>query len=246
MIRMWRLALVGLVLGAFGCSNDTVDDTDVNEDKLFGDYQVYYDEGGRDLRYYAQLRLGGASGTTIRLTAGRMEVAGQEMRLVDGEDLVINVTGTYYTLSQSTDSPPATHTFTWTRSDGSSYDNTLETQPAFSIAEPAAGATHTGGDLVVVLNGPALKAGESYRVSLDADNQAGEGQRGTLSERSDTGDRVVFPAADVALLPPGGVKVRARRVWQGTPQNGHAIEGGSLTSSRLAPEVAIQVQGAGS
>ncbi len=241
MNRMCKMALAAVALVVAGCSIDTVDDTDVNEEKLWGDYQVVYDDGELDLRYYAQLRLGGSTGTTIRLSEGSLAIDGKSMRLVDGEDQVINVTGTFYRLEESTDAPPSTHTFTWTRSDGSAFDNTIETVAAFTVAEPAAGAALTGGDLAVRLDGPPLGGNEHYRVTVDAVNRAGEGQVSSLSETTQSGERVVFPADDVEKLPPGRLMIRARRVWAGAPQSGHEIEGGKLTSIRIAPDVEVNL-----
>lgn len=232
----WRLLIPGalLALAATGCSVDTADDSDVNEEKLHGKYQVHYYEGDRSLQYYAQLRLGGPTGTTIRLTEGKMDVDGRTMRVVDGDANPINLAGTYYVLTESSDDPGDEHTFTWTRSDGSTYANSIEVVPAFTVTAPAAGASHAEGDLKVVVDGPALRTGEHYQVTLFAQNDAGEGQDGLLVERTDIGDEIVFPADDVARLPLGEVEVRVRRTHSSSPQAGHDVEGGELVSSRVA------------
>jgi len=235
-----------MALAAVGCSVDTADDADVNEEKLHGKYQVHYYEGDRNLQYYAQLRLGGPSGTTIRLTQGTMAVQGQSMRVVDGDQNPINLAGTYYVLLQSSDDPGQSHTFTWTRSDGSAYANTVETVPAFTITAPTPGATHAGGDLKITVAGPALRAGEHYFATLDAESDPGEGQDGLLSERSEAGNEIIFPAADIAKLPPGTAEVQVRRSHSVGPQTGHDIEGGELLSSRVAPTFTIVVGTPGS
>ena len=244
----WRLLVPGLLLAltAVGCSVDTADDTDVNEDKLHGKYQVHYYEGDRNLQYYAQLRLGGPTGTTIRLTQGSMSVEGQSMRVVDGDANPINLAGTYYVLLQSSDDPGESHTFTWTRSDGSTYENTITSVPAFTVTAPAAGASHGEGDLKIIVEGPALGAGQHYQVSLFAENDAGEGQDGLLVERTEAGNEVIFPADDIARLPPGGVEVRVRRTHTEAPQAGHDDEGGELISSRVAQPFTIVVGTPGS
>lgn len=230
---------VALCATALGCSVDTADDTDVNEEKLWGRYQVHYNEGTRDLNFYAQLRLGGPTGTTIRLTEGKMEVEGQTMRAVDGDSNPINLLGTFYVLDESTATPAESYAFTWTRSDGSTHVNTIEVVDAFSISAPAAGASHTGGDLTVTLDGPPLGTGEFYVVDVDPEARAGEGERALLSERVDSGSQVVFPAAQVAELPAGTLEIRARRTHTAPPQTGHDVEGGERVSTWVAPAVRI-------
>lgn len=237
----WRLMVPGILLALAGCSVDTADDTDVNEDKLHGKYQVHYYEGDRNLQYYAQLRLGGSTGTTIRLTQGSMQVAGQSMRVVDGDANPINLAGTYYVLLQSSDDPGESHTFTWTRSDGSTYENTLQTVPAFTVTAPTAGASHADGDLKVIVDGPTLRASERYQATLFAENDAGEGQDGLLTESTEVGNEIIFPADDIARLPPGPVEVRVRRTHTAAPQAGHDAEGGELVSSRVAAPFDIVV-----
>lgn len=238
----WRLLIPAVLLSlAAGCSVDTVDDTDVNEEKLYGKYQVHYYEGDRNLQFYAQLRLGGSTGTTIRLSEGTMQVDGQSMRLVDGDQNPINLAGSYYVLLTSSDDPGASHTFTWTRSDGSAFENTITTVPAFTVTAPTAGSSHGAGDIKVTLDGPALRAGEHYQVTLTAENDAGEGQDGLLVERTEAGNEVIFPADDVSRLPAGAVSVRVRRSQSTRPQAGHDVEGGELISSRVAAEFDIVV-----
>lgn len=236
---LW-LALVALLVVTTGCSNDTVDDTDVNQDKLYGRYQAHFDDGEKSLHFFAQLRLGGPSGTTIRLTdPGSLEVYGQTMRLRDGDEAWLNLNGTYYALDASADAAEAKYTFTWNRNDGQSFVNDVAMPEAFAIGSPAAGSAHGGGDLVVTLSGPTLEVGEDYWVTVTAEADAGEGQRQSISESITAGVDVVFPADEVAELPAGELVIEARRGKRSPVQAGHDEEGGELWATWRAADVRI-------
>ena len=115
------LTLLIIALTTTSCvSNDTVDDVDVNPDKLWGYYEAAFHAESNALRLSAQLRLGGNGGTTVHLTApAGMTVDDQTMQFVDGDALVVNVTGSFYLLTESTQSPAESYSFKWTRQDGS-------------------------------------------------------------------------------------------------------------------------------
>ena len=63
-----------LILGAslyLGCvSNDSIDDVDLNEDSVFGQYKGTYNANTKDMELFVQLRLGGDGGTTVRMAEG--------------------------------------------------------------------------------------------------------------------------------------------------------------------------------
>lgn len=234
------LALLAALVVTTGCSNDTVDDIDVNQDKLYGRYQAHFDDGAKSVRFYAQLRLGGPTGTTIRLTEpGSMEVDGQTMNLRDGDEALLNISGSYYRLDSSSDAAAPKYTFTWNRSDGQSFVNELTMPEGFVIDSPPMGAAHGGGDLVVTLSGPSLQAGEDFWVTVTAQANAGEGQKQSLGDGITAGAQVIFPADEVAQLPSGELVIAARRGKRAPVQAGHDEEGGELWSTWRATEVRI-------
>ncbi|MCA9541923.1 MAG: hypothetical protein KC620_23665 [Myxococcales bacterium] len=208
--------LLTATLLAVGCSNDTIDDTDVNNDALYGQYQGHFDAKDGSLKFYAQLRVGGPTGTTVRLSApANFTLDGQPMSEHDGDEALVNVSGTYYFLQQSATAPNDKYTFVWTRNDEQQFTNEITMPQAFTVTAPAEGDGWSGGDLVIEFQGPPLQnatgVSEDILVTLTATARAGEGQSQVLSESITAGEQVVFPESEMLKLPAGEVTITARK-----------------------------------
>lgn len=87
-MKTWKnlFVLAALLPGAVGCwSNDTIDSSDVNEDKLFGDYEGTFTAESSAMHFVAQLTVGGSGGTTVRLLApSELRLDDQLMPVHDG------------------------------------------------------------------------------------------------------------------------------------------------------------------
>ena len=127
------LLLVGLSL-SIGCmSNDTVDDVDINEDSLYGHYRGTFNANTKEMKLFAQLRLGGDGGTTVRMVNGRLLVHGDPMMEVYGDEAFINLLGTYYRHLENVHEPEENYAITWLRGDGREVVNHIAMPGAVRI-----------------------------------------------------------------------------------------------------------------
>lgn len=239
LMHLKRLRGLALLLAATvgGCgSNDTVDDTDVSPDAIWGSYEAHYDARENGLRLHAQFRVGGSTGTTIRLTPpAKVEVGDQTMRFVDGDEAAVNLSGSYYTLRQSLTAPPPTQRFRWTRNDGEVFENTVQQAPALSVANPTRNATvPRTAPLTITFDGEPL--GEGDRITAYVDTKVAD-RSGYARVDITSGSTLVVPAADLAEMPPGKAVVRLQRYREARATQGHPKEGGRLVSSFASEEV---------
>ena len=107
-------------------SLETTDDTEINEDSIYGSYSASFDAGEQEVKRYVQFRFDGSTGNTIRLTEpAQITVDGEVMEVFDGEDAWINLNGTFYRKNAAPETPKATYSFEWTRQDGSKHTNVV-------------------------------------------------------------------------------------------------------------------------
>jgi len=208
------------------CSVDTIDDTDVNQEKFYGDYRVTFEQGESQVRHFVQFRVGGSTGTTIRLTEGKLENDGNEMAVYDGDEAFLNLSGTYYHQSASAEMPNATYTYTWTRGDGQRFENVATMPLSFVVASPTTGnIVPIGRDLTISLTGDPLGANESYHVELSTDSAMGPTQ---VAQHTDTGTEVTISADEINRLTPGPARLRVVRTRSEPTQSGHTDAGGII------------------
>ncbi len=123
-VGLMSLLTVGLLAAC--ASRDTINAKDVNEETLFRNFEVNYDEGTKELAIYAEARVGGDTGTTVRLDADKTPlVDGEKMKICDNKDakcpdsgIFRFDSGTYYYLTKKTGSPKETYEITWTLRSG--------------------------------------------------------------------------------------------------------------------------------
>lgn len=226
------------IIALAGCvSNDTVDDIDVNPDVIWGHYHASYSAQSKKVRFRSTLRVGGDTGTTVRLTGGaEIRVDGSKLNVQDGDDALINVIGTYYALEQSAEIPKESYSFTWTRNDGQSFTNVVQQAQSLSIVSPASGAAiDPTQPLTVKLSAP-LKDNETAFVDISA----GEEYRTQLIS---AGDTLTFTASELAGLPVGGGLLSLSIRWETNAVEGHPEEGGKLSSTMQGNNVAIEIGG---
>lgn len=235
---MKRTALVGFCLYIIvpACwSIDSLDSEDVNEDKYWGEYSVSFDAEDGDLRYYAQFRAGGSTGTTIRLSEpSTIAVDGKAMELFDGDEAWLNVEGSYYFLNESVAAPAGAYAYLWTRLDGSSYENVVLMADPIGVVAPAIDATFSKAEGLTVIFNPPVGPDEEVRCSID-----GEGEYD--SEWVNAGDSCVFTAPELEEMQPGSATVYVRRRLRGEIQNGHDDEGGTINSYYTSTRVDVTV-----
>ncbi len=232
-----RVFSILAVLALSACSVDTIDDGDVNQEKLYGDYRVTFDDAEKQVRHYVQFRVGGSTGTTIRLTEGSIEYDGNEMSVFDGDEALINLNGTYYRRTYSADMPNASYTYTWTRGDGQRFDNIATMPSPFTIAAPLAGDTlPLDVPLTISLDGDPLGPNEVYSVQIESEAAMGQNM---IAARSESGTEVIISADELSGLPLGPAIIRVSRVRSDAPQAGHADVGGRIETQYQVGEIGV-------
>jgi len=221
-------SLAGLLVASLfllpGCwSNATADSSDVNEDKIYGDYDAWFEADTNEVWLHAQFTFGGWNGTTLRLSPpSTITVDGKEMDIRDGDEALLNLVGTYYTLRESTTEPSDSYTFEWTRTDSTTYTNVITMPKAVSIAAPLSGASHSMTDaLEVEFAGDSLAGNDELECVLD-------GVKTVEIQTTDFGTGCVFTPDELQELGEGSVTATVERRLAEDPQQGHDAEGGKL------------------
>jgi hypothetical protein len=247
MISRSCAAIFGLAVLLVSCgSNETVNSTDVNEDKIFQRLHADYDEGSKTLSMFAQFTLGGDSGTTIRLLQpSGVSVDNVPMSVVDGDLNPINIMGTYYTQKFCFSIPGlgAKSVFRWTQNDGSVLTNQIEIAKPSRISSPASGSNLSKNDnLSVTISGAPPAVGEYLRIELSEDkNPTSDSAPVQVSKIITTGLTAEFNRNDLAQLSPGPAKLKVIRVVDSKPLEVKPEVGGVMQSSWRSPVISINV-----
>jgi len=243
-----KLIALCSLLSLTGCgSNATVDSTDVNEEKIFQTYSIDFDVATKKIHAFAQFTLGNSSGTTIRLTDPSVaKLDGTAMTLKDGDKASINIFGTYYTAEATGDKPNDSYAFSWTRTDGKEFKNTLVPATSVAITSPAADAEITGAnDLEVTFDGIASST-ENGDVSVTVSSTVSPvptGKTGSATAFATSGaNKVTIPAKDFSKLPAGPAEVLIRRYKTATATEVNEGIGGSLHSYYSGALVKITIK----
>src|SRR5690606_38493865 len=137
---------------------------------IYQRYVADYNNESKSLYLSAQFRVGGSTGTTVRLgEQDSIEINGQAMSLHDGDEFRPNLTGTFYALNASTDSLANSYVFLWKQGTGKTITNTLPTAPSVAIQLPAPGATISKKEgLTVEFDGQDLSPDEDVTFYLES------------------------------------------------------------------------------
>ena len=238
-MRLRLLSIFTVLLATTGCmSNDTIDDVDVNQDKLFGHYYAGFDSNSGDLDVRVQLRVGGKTGTTVRLLEGELAVDGHAMSEQYGEAQALNLQGTYYYLKRSLAEFSPVHTVDWDRSDGERVTNDLRIPGPAWITSPAEGDVVGRDNIVLRFDGIELDGHIIAKMVLEILDPAGNNRRRTISKVITAGNEFVFTRTDLVGIN-GGSRIIAHLKLQTRyrPEVGHTAEGGMVKTEYRAARV---------
>jgi hypothetical protein len=176
------LSLLALALVGACASRDTVNQTDVNEKTFFRQVKLAYDAKTELLDVYMDVRVGGNSGTTVRLDEKNIpKFEGQAMKVCDSKDaqcldsrLQEFDSGTHYYAHTKVKNPKKSYQVTWFNANGS--------QDVIDV--PMAGAIEHSPDVALAWSGEPNQAGEDVRV-------------GSWSQI-----RIIYGQAEGSLAPP--------------------------------------------
>lgn len=121
---------LSIALTSCGRSTDTVDSNDVNEDRVHRTFTAVYKETTKELHLYAQFRLGGPTGTTVRLSDGtNVSVNDQRLSEHDGDKVLFPIEGTFYDAVIGNATPEREYKYRWTRRDGKVFETIIDLKP---------------------------------------------------------------------------------------------------------------------
>ena len=205
------------------CSSNVVSSNDVNEGKIHGVYTVLYEATDKKLTMTAQLRVGGASGTTVKLDPP----ASMKM---NNEAMNANETaGALYILEKEIEDPVGAYTFTWTRKDSSIYTNSAKmVSPVRASTEVNERVITKSADFRVNYEG--ISAQKNERISCHLQNtdlRTGQSM-GVASGEVSEGKECIISRDALKGLSSGRALFYFIREHREKPQQGHDGEGGMI------------------
>ncbi len=242
--RLYPVAL-GIVC-ACG-SVDTISDSDLNpeaaegtrpdgmDSKVYGSYLVTVDGKSQNYEARVTLRVGGATGTGIKLTApNRIELDGAAMGLQDTSSNSIKVFPSSYWLSKPAAGAQSTAVFKWFQ--GSKvFTNSMKLAGSVATSLSDNFTVPRDADLVIPFTGPALQSGERVvvRIWSESRNDPDEAEPispGYWRQVVMTGQEARMSASEVNAFDRGAATLSISRELESPVAQGHGA-GGRMQSS---------------
>lgn len=213
-----------LITGLFACnSNEIGESKDVNQDKIYMDYNISYTEGDDQVSLNFQYRFAGAAGTTLVLNSP------SQVKL-DGEIIKVDSSkygGAFYTIDNPYNSFLGKHSIQFTDINGKQFENSFEFSPFTLVNLPATVSRNKA--LAVSYNINGLNADDDIEISsVDTDSTFHHHQPGS-------GTSAVIPAADLQKQKKDEVSFEAT-IYRKLPLAQTTSEGGKMNLTyRLKP-----------
>jgi hypothetical protein len=219
-----------LITTLFACDNAEIGDSkDVNQDKIYMDYNISYNEADEDVLLSLKFRFAGSTGTTLVLNnASQAEL--------DGEKLKVDSTeygGAFYQLSKPVNRFAGKHTLTFTDINGKKFENSFEFAPFTLVNLPATADRNK--DLLVSYNINDLNKDDDIEInSVDTDSSFHYHQSGANTS-------VAIPASDLKRQKNDDVSFEAT-IYRKIPLSQTTAEGGTLMLTYRLKPVKIKLQ----
>lgn len=205
------------------CSVDTTSSDQVSQDEIHQNYSLRYDEEDQTISSRATYRIGGPTGTTVKLEApSRVTFNGTEL---DHR----NFLGTYYT---TVSKGPILGNYEWTYTDNNNKVYTNVVTAGTIDLTTNINRVRFGRDLIINYSAASLEAGERVGGSLRS------AERSISAEPYGSGGSLRFKSEDIAKLPAGNVKLGLSRSKQLNLQNA-TKEGGGIYFEYLTKDVVL-------
>ena len=219
-----------LSAGLFSCdSNEIGESKDVNQDKIYMDYNISYTEGEDEVALNFQYRFAGAAGTTLVLNNP------SQIKL-DGEILKADSSkygGAFYSVNKNSQAFLGKHSISFTDINGKQFENNFEFAPFTLVNLPATADRNK--DLVVgyYING--LNADDDIEInSVDTDSSFHYHQSGAHTSAT-------IPALDLKRQKKDDVSFEAT-IYRKLALKQTAAEGGKLMLTYRLKPVKINLQ----
>jgi len=230
------LALATVTAFSFGCwSTDTVDQRDVNAKTIHRSYSVKFSEAESNLDLAAQFRVGGATGTTVRLeSADGIKVEEEPLELFDGEESSFNLTGTFYSKRTKVEKPESLYAFKWQVDGDQSITDVIAMPEKIAVTLPTADAQiGKQANLTVTFSGSELADHETvtaYVVSKVGQDDKSKEQDSIATASVKAGEALVINAEALQKLPLGAAQIRVERTKSDSRKE-NKIDGGASRRS---------------
>ena len=155
-----------LITGLFACdSNEIGESKDVNQDKIYMDYNISYAEGDEQVALNLQYRFAGAAGTTLVLNnPSHVKLDGALLKVDSSE-----YGGAFYKVNRNYNSFLGKHNIHFTDVNGKQFDNSFEFAPFTLVNLPASADRNK--DLLVSYNINGLNKADDIEInSVDTDS----------------------------------------------------------------------------
>ena len=219
-----------LSAGLFSCdSNEIGESKDVNQDKIYMDYNISYAEGDEQVALNFQYRFAGAAGTTLVLNNPSQVKLDGEILKVDSSEY----SGAYYKVSKNHPAFLGKHSILFTDINGKQFENSFEFAPFTLVNLPATADRNK--DLVIGYNINGLNADDDIEInSVDTDSSFHYHQSGSNTSTT-------IPALDLKRQKKDDVSLEAT-IYRKIPLKQTTTEGGSLQLTYRLNPVKIKLQ----
>lgn len=224
-------------------SSDSVDSDKVSSDTYHIDYAVDYDAATKRSTAQAQFRVGGPSGTTVRLAKpSEVSVNGQGMNLKDGDKAAFNVLGSYYQLERLPKKDA--YDFAFIDNDSHIRRDTARIPGPVSVNDPKEGDTlDITNDLVIRIDAADLEDNERLEVTLSGIEMfEGKKTPALLTASIRNNDEATFKAKDLKkFITDEPASITVRRVRTEKVVDRHSGQTASITTSFQAKPIAVEL-----
>ena len=219
-----------LTAGLFSCdSNEIGESKDVNQDKIYMDYNISYTEGEDEVALNFQYRFAGAVGTTLVLNNP------SQVKL-DGEILKADSSkygGAFYSVNKNSQAFLGKHSISFSDINGKQFENNFEFAPFTLVNLPA--IANRNKDLVVSYNINGLNADDDIEInSVDTDSSFHYHQSGASSSGT-------IPALDLKRQKNQEISFETT-IYRNLPLKQTTAEGGKMMLTYRLKPVTIKLQ----
>ena len=197
-----------------GCDSSEIGDSkDVNQDKIYMDYNVSYTQADENVLLNFKYRFAGPAGTTLVLNdASKTEFDGEKLK-VDSSDFG----GAFYEVQKRFSSFIGKHSIAFTDINNKKYENSFDFT-VFTLTNLPE-SVPADKDLIISFNGPALGADDYVDISsVDSDSSFSFRHTGP-------GNSITIPAAELQKQTKNSISIecsfyRQIRLTQTTSEGG--------------------------
>lgn len=223
-------ALSMILISCSGCSSNEIGQSrDVNQDKIYFDYNVYYLEGDAQAEMTFTFRFAGMNGTTLVLSdPSRVELDGQRLKADSS-----SMGGAFYRMYLPVEKFHGQHEVVFTDINGKRISNRFNISPFKLVNIPSSASIRDS--LPVAYESMPLASGDHITISS-------ENTDSSFSYRvSGPGNEpLVIPASELQRQKGGSISFDAK-LYQELPLSSSTSEGGRIRISYTLKPVKIKL-----